>query len=569
MFKKLLSNLPFNPSLIHQVSFYAKRVHREESIRRVGLIFVVLAMVVQFMAVVSPTQASLDQSNNDIIPGGFTAKDQAYQHCVQNNYDFATIIKSYGIVCDNINAASTQSLRSTDYNNQLYSLGRLPYNKLGEVPYRVEGIAGDFYMRPLSSWDSAGASTYTALAGHNIFSVPFFILFNCGNLVIIGKPAPPPSTAVTPKPEIVNKTTIPGMPAAGSQVKPGDLIGYRVFFRNSGNAAATNVFVEDSTPRQTSFISQGSGGADRYAYTDSVYPGHTQEPHVYWAYYNFPAGATGYYVDFTVKVNTGVNNGEEICNIAFIRSNETPQIPSPNKVCHIVKLDTPTQTITPPSTPPPVTITPIIPTAPKPCEKAQNENDTTACLVLSKSVKNISKELVNADGTTVAAGDVIEYTLSASNTGTATVKDFVVQESIGDLLDYATVTEFHGGTQDRNNLVSWPKTDIKAGGTIQKYLTIKIKNPIPLTNTPSSNPGSFDCLITNVYNNAVNIKMPCAIVKTTEQVTTKSLPNTGPGESLAVAFGFIVFISYFFARTRLFAKELDIVKVDYANVGGQ
>jgi hypothetical protein len=63
--------------------------------------------------------------------------------------------------------------------------------------------------------------------------------------------------------------------------------------------------------------------------------------------------------------------------------------------------------------------------------------------------------------------------------------------------------------------------------------------------------------------------MPCAIVKTTEQVTTKSLPNTGPGESLAVAFGFIVFISYFFARTRLFAKELDIVKVDYANVGGQ
>ena len=34
MFKKLLSNLPYNPSLIGQVSFYAKRLHAEEKIRR-------------------------------------------------------------------------------------------------------------------------------------------------------------------------------------------------------------------------------------------------------------------------------------------------------------------------------------------------------------------------------------------------------------------------------------------------------------------------------------------------------------------------------------------------------
>ena len=67
MFKKLLSNLPFNPSLIGQVSFYAKRMHQETAIRRVGLIFVLLAFFVQFFAVISPPEPSLAASGNDII----------------------------------------------------------------------------------------------------------------------------------------------------------------------------------------------------------------------------------------------------------------------------------------------------------------------------------------------------------------------------------------------------------------------------------------------------------------------------------------------------------------------
>jgi len=567
MFKKLLSNLPFNPSLIGQVSFYAKRMKRESAVRRSGLVLMALTMVLQVFAVMSPAQPSLAESNNDIIPGGFSTKAEAYQDCLSNKYDFATIIKSYGIVCDNINAAATQPLRSTDYNRELYSLGRLPYNKPGEVPYTVPGIAGNFYMRPLWTWDTSAYSTYTALSGRNIFNVQFFILYNCGNLVIIGKPAPPPAVAVTPKPEIINKATIPGMPAAGSLVRPGDKIGYRIFFRNSGNAAATNVFVEDSTPPETSFVSQGSGAANRYGYIDSVYPGHVQEPHVYWAYYNMPAGASGYYVDFTVKVNTGVTNGAQICNTAFIRSNETPQTPS-NKICHTIKVDAPPPAITPPSTPPAITITPTPTTTPKPCEAAQNQNDTTACLVLSKSAQNLTQNIQNADGSTVRAGDIILYTLSASNTGTATVNDFVIQENIGDALDYAEVVDLRGGSKNTSNLVSWPKTDIKAGETIQKNLIIKIKTPIPTTNSPVSNPGSYDCVISNVYKNTVNIKLPCSIVKTTEQITNTTLPNTGPGTSLIIGFSVTMLAGYFFARSRLFATELDIVREDYVSSGG-
>jgi hypothetical protein len=74
--------------------------------------------------------------------------------------------------------------------------------------------------------------------------------------------------------------------------------------------------------------------------------------------------------------------------------------------------------------------------------------------------------------------------------------------------------------------------------------------------------------MTNVYGNEINITLPPDVIKTTETVT-KTLPNTGPGETLAAVVGFTVFVSYFFARTRLFAKEIDIVRTDFASSGGQ
>jgi hypothetical protein len=73
-------------------------------------------------------------------------------------------------------------------------------------------------------------------------------------------------------------------------------------------------------------------------------------------------------------------------------------------------------------------------------------------------------------------------------------------------------------------------------------------------------------VMTNVFGDTINIKLPPSLTKTTETVT-QSLPNTGPGETLMAAFALTVFISYFFARSRLLAKELDIVRNDYATSG--
>jgi hypothetical protein len=56
MFKKLVSNLPFNPGLMHQIAFYGKRLNKEKSLRRASFGFMAATLVVNILAISSPAQ---------------------------------------------------------------------------------------------------------------------------------------------------------------------------------------------------------------------------------------------------------------------------------------------------------------------------------------------------------------------------------------------------------------------------------------------------------------------------------------------------------------------------------
>jgi len=81
MFEKIISNLPYNPSLIKDLGFYAHRIRKEESLRRLGLLFIVLAFFVQFYAVISPPKPTLADSTNDMISGGFSSIPELVADC--------------------------------------------------------------------------------------------------------------------------------------------------------------------------------------------------------------------------------------------------------------------------------------------------------------------------------------------------------------------------------------------------------------------------------------------------------------------------------------------------------
>ncbi len=203
----------------------------------------------------------------------------------------------------------------------------------------------------------------------------------------------------------------------------------------------------------------------------------------------------------------------------------------------------------------------------KPCEESQTKNDLSACLTNTKAAKNITQSIADANGTTAKSSDVIEYTLTTKNKGKITVKDFIMSDSFGDVLDYADVVDLHGGKIGEYSQISWPKEELKAGGSVTHRVTVKIKNPIPATPVSSSDPTHFDMKMVNTFGNTIEIDLPKTPEKQVELIA-KQLPNTGPGTSLIIGFSLTMVVGYFFARSRLLAKELDIVRADFGAAGG-
>jgi len=253
--------------------------------------------------------------------------------------------------------------------------------------------------------------------------------------------------------------------------------------------------------------------------------------------------------DITVRVKPNITAGTNICNIAKLMSGNAVDVTTP-KIC-VTVLGPPGTTQQPPATPLPPQ--PEVPPG------------------STKSVKNVTRNLegTQAIQTTVQGGDVIEYKLVTANSNSSKKTNYDISDYVGDVLDYATLdTDFlasEGGTyNDTTKQVIWSNQTLPANGQLEKKIRVTIKNPIPSTNSPTQTSTSFDCTISNKYGEEISMNVACPALKTVE-----TLPNTGPGETIAVAFGVTMVSSYFFARSRLLSKELGIVKKNYTAVGAQ
>lgn len=188
----------------------------------------------------------------------------------------------------------------------------------------------------------------------------------------------------------------------------------------------------------------------------------------------------------------------------------------------------------------------------------------------SKTVRNITKDLSGeiAIETEVGPNDVLEYTLTTSNSQDYERINIGVSDYIGDVLDYATLDETfleeQGGRFDEEtNSVVWDDIKIPGNGEVLHSFRVKIKDPIPSTNSPSAMTTNYDCKISNEYGEEITINVDCPLVKSVE-----TLPNTGPGTSLMAITGITIIAGYLFSRSRLLAKETELIRLDYNSTGG-
>lgn len=197
MFRKLVSSLPFSPALVGQLSFYVRRLRKEEATRRLGLIFTVMAVVMQSFAVFNPPEQALASNRPDVIPGGVSSVQQVidtYDASAKGQNDFKDLMDYMGITRDELARMPNKVVYvcSTDDNKSIISFGRNHnYSAAeGELVHNVPRQTGGFsvfYSVPLYRFDSVHnrpVNCYDSYVGHSAKVGWFAIMRKCGNVQI-------------------------------------------------------------------------------------------------------------------------------------------------------------------------------------------------------------------------------------------------------------------------------------------------------------------------------------------------------------------------------------------------
>lgn len=262
MFRKIISNLSFSPALVGQLGFYAKRLRKEETTRRLGLIFVALALVVQALAVFQPPESANASNQNDFVPGGlgYGASKSLNNFLVPydaNSNNIRDVMNYTGITRQEIASATYGSWLT----GETLSWGFQPrYSAAqGEHAVNITGPSGNYittaYARPNKLFYRNGSNQRVyGWIGNSQKMGWFAILQICGNLVTTSvpptppPPTTPPPTTPPPTPKTIEKITQSKSAINSSQglvdattltAQASDRINYTITAQNNGNAKAT------------------------------------------------------------------------------------------------------------------------------------------------------------------------------------------------------------------------------------------------------------------------------------------------------------------------------------------
>lgn len=630
--------MPYSPSLIGQLGFYSKRLKNEQSVRRIGLVFIILAMVVQLFAAVVPAEKSLAASDTNLI-NGIKTKADILRAWDAKGSDIHKIYGYFGVSRDDISSASfpdkpnvTLKSNAADY----WSVGRLSLSGFSNIAdkyknseKRIDTEGTTVYMRQLKAWDIKNPyNTYKAFQGKKASTgETFWIVVDCGNYVQVGPPK-------TEKPALeIRKTIISNY----NNLKPGDKITYRIEYRNKiPNTLAQDVTIED----QLDLVHFQVVSPDNLPVYGNV---------MRLKINSLPYSPAFQILDITVRLNDNLPNNTKVCNASsIVASNATavtssgsglacatvmkpcpynPNIPDDGQGCKVPVAACDTTIFSNDPLKHEVSLrTNVISTDPSnvritkynydfgdgqtksvsnsalqdnikhiynpgtyqatvtilyTINDKQSTSKQATCSAnvqinpdqpvgLAKTVKNITQ---NLEGTAalqskVKANDIIEFSLITSNTQSFDKPNYSIDDYIGDLQDYADLdtdflTQQGGAYNATDKKVVWLNQTLKANSDNVKMFRIKMKDPIPSTNSPTALSTTFDCKISNQYGNELTMDVTCPIIKNVE-----TLPNTGPGTTIIAAFSITVLGAYFFARSRLLAKELQIIRRGQATLGG-
>lgn len=517
MFRNFVSNLSFSPALIGQLGFYAKRLRKEETTRRVGLIFVVLALVVQSFAVFSPAESANAANPDAIIYNSMANKQELLTIYDRNNdgagrTDIQQVYSRVGISRNDIVNAQEAYFNTGDFGGKLQFVGRTNTGDQGRYPLDVPGSSTGIYS---GRWLDQPMTLKAVIGKRAVDGGWFAIMLYCGNPVYVSLPPPPPvpvancsGLTITPISRTSFRLTGESSVSGGATVS-----GYRYIVTDAKGAETYNQFTPSTALSTSTTVDLPKDGS----YTSTV----------------------------IVTTSTGDKTGPS-CQKPFTVSPEPRCLLNPE----LVESDA----------------------GCKPCEEDKTiwykDKDCIPKFEITKSVRNITQALPDANNTMTKPGDVLEYTLTVKNIG-KDKGDYTITDSITDVLEYSDPVNLDGGSlikpsgEENTTATSltWPLISMKADATATKTFSVKVKGNIPATATHQTARGSYDCKMSNVFGNKLDIMVQCPPEKIVERVVTQ-LPHTGATENMIFAGIVLAIATYFYARARQVKKEVRLIRRD-------
>jgi uncharacterized repeat protein (TIGR01451 family) len=269
---------------------------KERKLRIIGLVILLIAFALQIFITIFPAHPSNNSSPNDIISGGFYSQNQAINDCNNNSQGFRDILSNFSITCSSLILAGTTSITNSSYNDQLFSINRIPYGTSSERSLILN--QKQFWLRQLSQGDSLPSVKYKALTGISSQGTQYFILYNSGNLAFIGMPnanysCGQSNSSNCPKLYLTARD-LQNSNANGSKVNPGDQIIYTLAVTNPSDKAIDNFVI-------------GTNFSSTLTYSDltNLYGGTIKNSSVSWPSIKLLPGQTiTKNIEFTVKKST-------------------------------------------------------------------------------------------------------------------------------------------------------------------------------------------------------------------------------------------------------------------------
>lgn len=616
MFKKIVSNLPFSPSLVSQLGFYARRLKKEQWMRRLGLIFTVFALVIQSLAIFNPPQSANASSSSDMKRGGCWSISCYLSEYDDSDSNIGFWARKVGITREEIADMYDDDICTGDWT---YSFGM---TDPGYNPYSLS--RGGRTIRYGEGW-RAISSCASGFTGDSDHAGEFSFINDCGNLQLQEipptpeppKPPTPPSASCTdtwiePTSGIADTTNFTfhttGTVSGGAQWN-----GFKFDWSGAASGSSGDQPMKDGVNAvwNTKFKTPGTYNVRGYLNStvgqvtssncvatitvkEKIVPSYdlsksvdltTVEPDGTLTYtLVFKNTGNGTLTNAVVKdtlpenvtlsgdVTTTPADGVsgdlfgDGLKIAKVEAGKSVTIQFKVKVASYDKLLCGT--------------TELVNTAVATTKETTTEDDTTnnsTTTIVERTEECLTKKTAynntqNQDATTTKAngGDSITFTLKVVNGSSEAITTDIV-DSIQDTLEYADLADQGGGTletRDGAKALVWKDVTIGGGETITRNFTVLIKNPVPSFAQGQGAPNSYDCRITNSVvisndNNAtISIPLVCPVQKTVEQVVTQ-LPATGAGSN--ILFGGIVaaIVVFFYARSRQLGKEVRLVRREF------